>query len=317
MARQPVESATLRGWRNVLENNFTGGLKTEFTGLNFPENSCTATSNCTFFHTGAVFRRNGFDYESGFTINNINRTNSAISTFIWTNAGGDGSTKLYVVQIGLTIYFYQLTNSTITNPLSTTLLASTVSLSGDPTVECQFSTGNGYLFIFKADQDPSYCTFTSGVISSNAITVLIRDFVGTGELVLPGPDTYRPTTLSNYHQYNLQNQGWTNQAVWSANSSSKVLTTSPVQYPIGLVSFQVQAGLSGVNLGQSITIVGILSAPGFTYTLYASGLVNAYSGTTLTLNVTSSTAVTGTPPPLNYSLSSTISPANAGGQIAT
>ena len=49
-----------------LENNFTRGLITEATGLNFPENACTETYNCVFHENARVERRLGFDYEDGF-----------------------------------------------------------------------------------------------------------------------------------------------------------------------------------------------------------------------------------------------------------
>lgn len=216
MPQIPIPSATIRGYQYVLENNFTGGLKTEFTSLNFPENACTSTSNCTFFHTGAVFRRNGFDYELNNVTSNIARGNVAISSFVWTNVGGDGNTKVYVLQVGNVLYFYQITNATVAAPLSTTKLASTVSLdsfiaSGGSTgsqTECQYAAGNGYLFVFNSNLDPFYCSFSAGVVTGNIITVKIRDFLGMNE---PGISvTNRPGSSpeTDAHHYNLYNQGW-------------------------------------------------------------------------------------------------------------
>ena len=42
-----------------IENNFTAGLKTEFTGLNFPENAATDCDNVIFDMPGDVTRRLG------------------------------------------------------------------------------------------------------------------------------------------------------------------------------------------------------------------------------------------------------------------
>src|ERR1700732_1253040 len=136
-----------------VQNNFNGGLKTEFTGLNFPENSCTALSNCVISLIGDISRREGLDYEKNFNLFSINRTNAAVASYKWYNVGGDGLTQVYVLQVGANLYFYKITAATTFSPLSTTLLVSTVTLSSylafgsanDPsTVECQFADGNGY-----------------------------------------------------------------------------------------------------------------------------------------------------------------------------
>lgn len=325
MPRIPVPSATIRGFQYVLENNFTGALKTEFTGLNFPENACTQTENCTFFHTGSVFRRNGFDYEANFATAAINRTNSALSTYVWNNAGGDGSTKIYVVQIGGLLYFYQLTNATLLNPLSTTQLVSTVTLSDffpvgapfGPPIECTYTSGNGYLFVFHPLLDPFYCSFSLGIVSASRITVQIRDFVGVNPEPGNPSDSFRPTVLNSEHKYNLQNQGWTSAAAWVANSISTVATYSAGNwsFAIGLVSFQVSAGIAGVTVGQTVNWTSSLVLQTGTVNISGAGLVNSYSGTTLVLNVTSSTLASSAPVSL-LSESTTISPPSSG-QITT
>ena len=135
-----------------IENNFSGGLKTEFTGLNFPENACIATTNCFFSITGDVQRRGGINYESNHVLNTQNTTGKAINTYKWNNVGGDGTTQIIVTQTGGTLEFYLATNATISNPLSTQLLSTTIDVSAflatnavvafDPTIECQFSDGN-------------------------------------------------------------------------------------------------------------------------------------------------------------------------------
>src|SRR5258708_40334131 len=101
-----------------VENNFTKGLITESTGLNFPENAATDTDNCTYTLVGNVTRRLGIDYEANYGFLNNSRTGKAISTYKWNNAGGDGRSQLVVQQIGGTLYFYYSSQATIANPIS-------------------------------------------------------------------------------------------------------------------------------------------------------------------------------------------------------
>jgi hypothetical protein len=53
------------------ENNFTKGLITEATGLNFPENAATSTDNCQYTLIGDVTRRLGIDREVNFSPNPV------------------------------------------------------------------------------------------------------------------------------------------------------------------------------------------------------------------------------------------------------
>src|SRR6267154_2736062 len=174
---------------STVENNFTKGLITESTGLNFPENAATDTDNCTYTLVGDVTRRQGIDYETNFATTTLDRTGKAINTYKWNNAGGDGSTQIVVTQVGKILSFYLSSSSTTTNPLSKQILSSTVDittyetgLTPDPsTQECQFTDGNGYLFVFHPSCQPFFCSFAAGVVTATLITVKIRDFLGVLE----------------------------------------------------------------------------------------------------------------------------------------
>lgn len=292
----------------TVQSNFVAGYKTEYTGLNFPENAATATSNTIYTLTGDVLRRGGFNFETNFTTTTLNRTGKAISTYRWTNVGGDGNTQMQVMQVGSTLFFYKSSDATLASPLSTKLLVATVPFlsylvagsSADPSItECQFSDGNGFLFVFHPDCEPFYCTFTPGspdAITSAAIDVKIRDFAG----VYPEPGnpdiSFRPPALNNEHNYNLQNQGWTSSPPWSAtenNIENQNNTTFSIRISIGSLAFHgVQSGLS-ITTGDpvSITMEGSLAYQngGVVYTqgygVNGSGIVSAYVGTTLTINV--------------------------------
>lgn len=281
----------------AIENNFTKGLITEATSLNFPENAATECDNCEFTHIGEILRRLGVDYEDNYATASVDRTNKAVSTYKWNNVGGDGVTQIYVVQIGGVIYFYNISTITSVNSLSSNRLASTVTLTDflpdgaslDATLEAQYTDGNGYLFIFHPNCDPIYCSYDSGIISGNRVNIQIRDFQG-----LPEPDltvNTRPSTLSTTHSYNLQNQGWTQGQAWSASS-----TTAQTAYPLGSRAWTVAAGIVGITPGQTVNVNGSTSdAFGRTTVCQLAGTVVSYVGTTLTITIFAvSTPSTGT-----------------------
>jgi hypothetical protein len=217
-----------------IDNNFSGGLVSQATALNFPENACTAADNCIFSERGFVTRRPGFNMELNFSDKTIDRTGNVVNAWLWENVAGDGTINFVVVQIGPTLYFY---DTGVTSGLSAGALTPTVSLtpfspSGAPspaTLECQFSAGMGFLFVshpnlesFSVAYDPVALTFTA-----TQITLQIRDFKGLKEIGTT-VDT-RPSALNVTHQYNLQNQSWafntayyttfkTNLAVYPSNS---------------------------------------------------------------------------------------------------
>jgi len=334
-----------------LQNNFIAGLKTESTGLNFPENACTETYNCVFTLIGDVLRREGINFELNNVLQSIPTADSAINTYRWRNAGGDGESEIVVLQVGGNLYFFQSSNSTIASPLSSTLI-STVPLSvsnyvvaGSPALwyqtECQFATGNGYLFVYHPNCDTFYCTFTNGVVSSSAITVQIRDFAGIpdGLGVQGNPQNIntRPGTLSAEHNYNLLNQGWAGSSTqWTGIVTSIIPTTiasdghSYFYTPAnGFWSFTFSnlANSTNVVVGQSILLSGSIQFyfpagnPTFSSSWLLSGKVSTYSGSGNNMTVDITGVVSGSSVPVNPSSaltsSFTIYPSNAGAGLIT
>jgi hypothetical protein len=267
-------------------NSFIGGLKTEYTGLNFPENSCTDTANCVFSIIGEVLRREGIDLEDNAVNNPIMQAGKAFNTYKWTNVGGDGQTQVLVTQIGNTLYFYTTSSATATSPVSAQRLTSTVNIptyqaSGNTAdtslVECQFTDGNGYLFVFHPACDPFYCTYNNGVITANLITLQIRDFAGIAETGVAV--TLRPSTLTKEHNYNLVNQGWVTGNPWQAY----VNVGGTFHASIDSETFPTSSGISGVSNGQ-IVYVNVYEWAGPSYAPAGSGTVTGYTGTSLTVN---------------------------------
>lgn len=267
-----------------VENNFTQGLKTEYTGLNFPENAATDTDNCIYTIVGDVKRRLGFDYEDNAIKTTISRDGKALSQYKWDNASGDGETQIVVSQVGSILYFYKSSSATDTNPLSSTLLLSTADLTvfavdeNDPsTEECQYADGNGYLIVYNKNCNPFYCTMFGDVVSTSPISIKIRDFNG----VIDGLESsVRPDSLSNEHLYNLQNQGWTQGNKWFAHSDTFL------KPGVGNNTFYIGPDIP-VSLGDLVTAqTNNPGNPDF-YPAQIAGNVVYYSGGYITINASS------------------------------
>lgn len=265
-----------------VQNNFLGGLKTEYTGLGFPENAVTSTDNCVYSVLGDVSRRGGINYETNFQLNNIGVAAAAKSSFKWENVGGDGSTQMVVQQIGSTLYFYKSSSATTASPLSTTKLASTVTISSflvsgsvadSSQYECTYAAGNGYLFVYNPVCEPFYVSYDgTSTMTATQITVQQRDFMGVPEVGVPF--NFRPITLSIEHRYNLLNQGWG--TAWSTTS------TTGQTIGTGNFTFTVASTTLPIVVGDIVT-ASWTSDPGF----YITGTVASYTGTTLVITETS------------------------------
>jgi hypothetical protein len=199
----------------VVENSFIAGLISDSTALNFPTNACTETDNCIFSDTGRVTRRFGFDLESNFSTQQVTKTDAIITTFVWTEVNGSGTTNIFVVQVGTTLYFYDLSFSI----LSSGIILDTVDLldfdvSGATSVssrECSFAKGAGVLFVCHPQCEPFYVTYDPAgpSVTASQITIKIRDLAGVDDgLAVDDRPTATVSTMTATHKYNLFNQGW-------------------------------------------------------------------------------------------------------------
>jgi len=269
----------------VVQNKFIKGLITEATALNFPEDACTETFNCVFDHLGRVTRRLGIDLEGGKTIQSVDRAGSAAVTYLWRNVGGDGDIQFTVVQNGNKLYFYRVLSSAA---LSAGLHANTVTLTTFSSVaaatvqtqECQFAAGNGYLFVTHPSCEPFYVAYdiAGNTFTATQINLKERDFIGISDGL---QDQERPTTLTDAHRYNLANQGWPSRYLLQSATSITIGTGSKV--------FTTTAGVS-ILVGDRVRVYS-RATPGFLGASVTTGnimigTVTAYSGTTLTINVT-------------------------------
>lgn len=199
-----------------VENNFTKGLITEATALNFPENAVTDCLNVNFDPKGIVSRRLGFDYETGYGTRSITRSGLAMSNFVWRNAAGSGDNNFTVQQVGRFLYINRIdpngaasstANQYVTAIDLNAFRVTVATVSQLQTSECQYASGYGHLFVTNPFMRPVYITYnpTADTFSAELITLRIRDLEGLDDGMVINN---RPATSTGAHTYNLMNQGW-------------------------------------------------------------------------------------------------------------
>ena len=213
-----------------VENNFSRGIITEATGLNYPENAATEADNVIFSEKIKVIRRLGIDYENTATLTNSREASlrgDSIVEFLWRNASNQGTVAFQVQQLGATIHFYSASASSLSaakDSFTIDLSSYEITSGAARLVECQFASGDGKLFIVSEAIDPIYVTYN---VPGDSITVTqinpkIRDFDGLEDFEASPED--RPTSLTIAHNYNLKNQGWYVSALDSDGDITNVLT---------------------------------------------------------------------------------------------
>jgi hypothetical protein len=270
----------------AIENNFTQGFFTEATGLKFPENTCTEMDNCRFKVPGILSRRYGFDLEDRYTETTIDVNGNVVVSYRWDNVAGDGDIVFIVTQVGDTLRFYRVSGD---SPLSNGLHATTIALStffttGTTTVktlECQFSSGNGLLFVTNPWLETFYVEYTpaSNTLAATQVTLQVRDF--EGDTADSETITSRPTStlagLNAHHRYNLENQGWVTTTLTSWDTAQTTMPSNadvPWYYKSTTNAFDFSL-INNYALGNT-------KAPGghFIYSLYNTNRSTNVSGAT-------------------------------------
>ena len=209
------------------ENNFVGGLVTEKTGFNFPENSVTDCMNVVFNKDGSITRRGGIQPEADYTSEGTEVPTGVNRGYTWFISTDQGPVQFFVFQRGTTVYFYdQGSNALSRGKKDFTINLAAYKTAGSTTdierERCSFTSGNNYLFIAMKYIDTLWVEYDldSDSITVNRITLKIRDFEGLDDGLDPDE---RPNTLSDEHEYNLYNQGWPTRKVRVSRGDDKDL----------------------------------------------------------------------------------------------
>ena len=206
---------------------FVKGLITEAGPLTFPESASLDEDNFVLNRDGSRQRRQGIDYEAGFSLSpNILTSiidSLAISVSIWENVNNNPDINFLVIQIGTDIHYYLYDSTVIsadkksfTTDLTIYEVAGATSQFGESPI--QTTVGNGRLIIVSGDTEIFMVEYDpdTDTITETQINLKIRDFIGIDDNI---DIDNRPTTLSDEHNYNLKNQGWHSDIV-TADSAS-------------------------------------------------------------------------------------------------
>lgn len=190
-------------------NSFVGGLITEASPLNYPPNASIDEENFDLFTNGTRGRRKGIDWENEYELINSGITvsalkDSAYNTFKWTSPGGDSSKEILVVQVAKKLFFFLLNESRLSSDgylgnLTVPVLSSNTRFS--------FAAVEGILTIAAGEESIYTVEYDGITLSQNSYRLFVRDLWGvyTNE---SQNKSFRPKEPSEFHIYNLRNQGW-------------------------------------------------------------------------------------------------------------
>lgn len=218
----------------LVENNFTKGLVTEATGLNFPEHAAVEMWDCVPEDEGVLRRRNGFEYELDYEFDNYDRNNAVVTTYLWKSAAGDPNENIVVLQLGDTLYYYSLLSTSVSPGKETfTTDLDAKKISGATTLQvsaalCDFSQIDGRLYVTHPYLDPFYVTYSpsGSSIVETTITIKVRDLEGSPDdpYTIDNRPTATRDSVDINHLYNLWNQGWANDVQISGGSDQNPIT---------------------------------------------------------------------------------------------
>jgi len=213
-----------RAEANKEYNSFVAGLITEASPLTYPENASIDEENFILSRKGSRRRRLGMDYETNFVLTDTELTPAnfavkAVSTFEWKNVNDDPTVGLLIVQIGNKLYFYDLFDAASSRVQKN--LSATITLDNAPEDIVQFAPIVGRLVITTGTTKITVLEYDepNDTIISTQRNLYIRDLLGVDDGL---GTSKRPAALSDTHNYNLQNQGWSSTNINAFKSSQGV-----------------------------------------------------------------------------------------------
>jgi hypothetical protein len=196
------------------EYSFTAGYITEQSPIKPVPGSALDIENYVINQDGSIRRRLGIRADSLSADVTISPTplvgDEVFNVHLWRNAGGDPSRSVVVYQVGTLLWFRDAPGLPLFGPVDLEGLKteSTTTTEQIRTSVVSFADGKGDLLVAGALIQPFYVSIVLGSnISVTSVEVRIRDFAGVDDGVAIGA---QPAALTDEHEYNLANRGWTN-----------------------------------------------------------------------------------------------------------
>ena len=168
-------------------NTFVGGLITEASPLNFPENFSREEENFVLKRDGTRSRRLGMDFEENYikvdadiSFVSSDQEDLGSSLFTWEGPGGDDELEFLVVQVGNTLHFYNTTEPFLSQDGALSIV---YNVSSDVTSDYTYAVIDGRLVVGTTDQEVPIITYTSGVFQRDKHRVTSRDLWGVEDIL--------------------------------------------------------------------------------------------------------------------------------------
>ena len=198
--------------------NFVGGLNTEGSALNNPENTADVLENFVVELNGTLRKRPGLSVSGALVADSVGLTTiPIISVHTWVSAVLGVRAEFFVIQVGGTLTVTSIDGSTVTR--LGTISLNTYKRSGIASAgayRISAVSGKSYLYVAAKDIHPFYVKYDAGtnVLIHQQVSIQIRDFYGKEDGLAVDE---HPATLSEAHRYNLYNQGWTEDKIQKYN----------------------------------------------------------------------------------------------------
>lgn len=193
--------------------SFVGGLVTEASVLNFPEQAARDINNFILNRDGSISRRPGFGFEQNFDyIDSLADTSEVesglVSSYVWEDPAGQSGEKYILFQSNDLLLFYDLNKASVSLDgfiNSVTLPAVNKNLN-----KASYASVDGKLVIATGDPEVYLVTYdtVTTTFSVDAFSLQTRDLWGVSYPPTDNDPTFHPRVYDARHVYNLYNQSW-------------------------------------------------------------------------------------------------------------
>ena len=214
---------------------FIGGLNTEQSTVTDLPTYTSDELNCTIYPEGLRGRRFGMDIERDGVVSSSGiEAPTSFQGFLWKNVGKT-ALDFVVYQVDTKLHFYDAATKPFSLSKNSTVLDISkyiVDIKRFYEYPVKFVSGADFLLVVSKHLKPIMIRydFSNASFSMSEVDLKHRDFDGV-EDGLKIDET--PTNLSDFHKYNLLNQGWTLQQIEQVHKDKSYYPANNMQWFVG------------------------------------------------------------------------------------